>query len=288
MSEQHFVALNDEITHLQNAVRETTAKVAAIEAAREAEGRSFLKRFTVAGTALALSLSLVTGLYALYDQFVVKPADKLRAEQDALRDVAEGLNKLQDDFVFRVTPLTNPVQRERAQRLLNIRSEILLQKGRTLTAGLGSDAGLAELLVLGYYEMNRGNLQGARLFLDLAFAKEEAVSEVTRGEILATMGMLYMQQGPQQDLVKGREYFEAGYDALSVRNDPTLVYSRGQLKAQWGFWEIAGAGDKTRGCQLLAEGHEEILTFPPMALQNVQHSVQTIATQAQQAACSPR
>ena len=68
MTEQELAALTDEVTDLQNAVRDTTAKVAAIEAAREAEGRSFLKRFTVAGTALALALSLVTGLYALYDQ----------------------------------------------------------------------------------------------------------------------------------------------------------------------------------------------------------------------------
>ena len=54
--------------------------------------------------------------------------------------MADGLNKLQDDFVFRVTPLTNPMQREQAQQLLNTRSEILLQEGRMLTAELGPNA----------------------------------------------------------------------------------------------------------------------------------------------------
>lgn len=286
MAEAQLAALTDEVTHLQDALRDTTAKVAALEAARDADARSYLKRFTIAGTTLALLLSVVTGLYTVYDRLVVKPADLVRAKQDELREVADNLNKLQDDFVFRVTPLTDPLQREQAMRLINVRSEILLQKGRTLTAELGDGAGLAELLVLGYYEMNRGNLQGAKSFLDIAFRKE-AVSEVTRGEIFATLGTLYMQPGPQQDLTKGREYFRQGYDALSVRNDPTLVYSRGQLKAQWGLWEIAVGTGREAGCALIAEAKGEILTLPAMALQNVQHSLRTIEAQALQAGCPP-
>ena len=125
------------------------------------------------------------------------------------------------------------------------------------------------------------------MFLDRALEKKEAVSEVISAEIFAALGTLYMQQGPQQDLVKGRDYFDRGYKALSVRDDPTLVYSRGQLKAQWGFWEIAVGVDKARGCGLLAEGRKELLGLPRMALQNVQYTVQTIDAQARQAACPP-
>ena len=82
--------------------------------------------------------------------------------------------------------------------------------------------------------------------------RKEAVSEVISAEIFAALGTLYMQQGPQQDLVKGRDYFDRGYKALSVRDDPTLVYSRGQLKAQWGF--MGDRGRRRQGPRLRALG----------------------------------
>jgi len=279
-----LASLADEVSDLQAATRELAERQSRLEGEREGDQRSLVRRFSAGGTALALVISLVTGLYTIYDQVVAKPGEARMAKQEELRRVAEALNQLQEDYVFKVLPLTAPAQREQAQRVLNTRSELLLQKGRTLIGQLGDDVGLAELLVIGYFESSRGNLAGARGLFERALAKG-AVSELTGGDIYAQLGQFYMQPGPEQNLSRARDYYRQGLDVLSARNDPALVYSRAQLQAGWGFWEMAAAGDKKRGCELWGMAKANVEGLPPLALQNVRYTVDALTEQMQQAGC---
>ncbi|HMR34415.1 MAG TPA: hypothetical protein PKA13_08360 [Geminicoccaceae bacterium] len=263
---QPLDSLAQEVNELQVTVRELAASQARLEAERDKADRSLLSRMTVLGTTLALAISLITGGFTVYDQLVTRRIEARLAMQEQLREVAAGLNQLQEDAVYKLLALTDPIQRDQAQRVLNTRSELLLQKGRALVAELGDDAGITEMLVLGWYEISRGNPVGGRAYLEQAL-RQKAISEIVSAEIHAQLGQFHLQPGDSRDPALARGYFQKGLDVLSKRNGPMFVVARAQYRLQWAAAEAAD--DTPRACELLGVALASLTGMPAIAESSV-------------------
>ena len=275
-------ALTREVNELQVTVRELAKSHARLETEREKADRSLLARMTVVGTTLALAISLITGGFTVYDQFVAQRTEARLAKQEELREVAAGLNQLQEDAVYKLLPLTDPIQRDQAQRVLNTRSELLLQKGRMLVSELGEDAGTTELLVLGWYEISRGNPVGGKAFLEQALRKK-AISEIVSAEIHAQLGQFHLQPGDLQDPAIARDHFRKGFDMLSKRNDPMLVVARAQYRLQWAAAEATS--DTSRACELLDAALASLVGMPTIAESSIRALRDLLAAYATNIGC---
>lgn len=216
---------------------------------------------TAYGALFALLISIVTGVYTIYDRTVVSPSEDIYNKKEELRQSADELMRLQDHFVINIAGIKDPLLKEQAVRSVNTRANLKLQRGRELVAELGENVDVGELLVFGYFEASMGNWQGARDLFEFAL-RTKPESEALLAEIHAQLGQFYMFPGGTQDISKGRAHYEDAQRIYEKRNEPFHMVARIKLGMQWANSEQMIASNISSSCQLLKKAGDVFGALP--------------------------
>jgi tetratricopeptide (TPR) repeat protein len=248
---------------IEDRVIEIAQAQARLEAKVDKDENSFYKRLGAIGGLFALAISLITGAYTIYDRTVVRPNELVLQKRSELRDTANALVELQDKYIQEVTKVTDPVLREQAIRSINMRMELSLQRSRYLINELSDNIDFGELLIIGYFESSMGNLGSAKNLFELALRKDPA-SDITRAEIFLQLGQFYMLPGKEQNLSRGRDYYDKAYGLFTQRDDFNQLVVRVKWNIQRAASEyMASFSNKGIACEFLEKASVQLSALPP-------------------------
>lgn len=206
-----------------SSVNELAIKVAKLEVQIEHERNSIVKRLGAWGGLIALVLSVSTGAFSLYDNFVLKPRQERAATGGELRKIVGRLSEINSRLTE--VQLERDLTKLRALSMAaNAEKATILARADWIIDNVRSEASFPDFIALSFEHSNFGNSERSLLYANAAL--EVAETEQFRGEALRYKARALFAPGPVQDIQAARGYFEdsiATFKKSGVVGHPGLV-----------------------------------------------------------------
>jgi hypothetical protein len=223
-------------------------RIAIVEAKVTAQERSWMRRSTVLGSALALFISILSGGYNIYDNAVLRPS---QAQDNALGELRQIVGRLGEINWKLIEQSGGDPQRVRLVQMTASGEKVsLLDRADQIVAALGPRVGLSEYLTLAYEHLGFGDNATARRYANAAIAV--AATPGLKSEAYRYKARALFSPGATQDLEAGRAAFAEGLKVASGGGTLSANNAAATLYVDWLINE-AWFGDCARLPQLLED-----------------------------------
>jgi hypothetical protein len=181
-------------------------RIAVLESKVAAEERSWARRSTMLGSALALLISILSGGYNIYDNAVLRPSQEQEQALGELRQIVARLSEINWKLIDQSD---GDPQRVRVVQMTASGEKVsLLDRADQIIAARGGLVGVSEYLTLAAEHLNFGNNDKAVRYAEAAIAS--AAGPGMRAEAFRYKARALFAPGETQDLAKARAAFTDG------------------------------------------------------------------------------
>jgi tetratricopeptide (TPR) repeat protein len=192
----------------------------------------------ISGLGGALIGAILAGLFAWW----LHRAEQLGVLKQELRGTITSLVDLREKFQTQVVVIESPELRELASGILNTKRIIYIEAAEVIANQIGRHVSSSEYNVLASELMFDSNFaQAEKYFLKALDACRSTLAQITA---LRALAAFYFGQGPHQDIVKGRKYYQQAVDRLKAPADPYSVFTLGYTYETWGLSELSVGCDE--------------------------------------------
>jgi len=198
---------------------------------------------------LGLVVSIATGGFTLYNNFIQKP------KEDLAQAIA-AINAVNQDLSSKLPAISDPAVRQSVQIVANNQKVLHIQTAERLIKRLGRAVGTPELMVLGNEKLYFGDPKTSLSYFQMAV--QRAQDPIFKGEALRMQGQAMFMLGDSAGIAQARASFENALDIMSKMQNFGASGYRANLLADWTIGEaFFGSCDLAK--QKLSAFHKEVV-----------------------------
>lgn len=186
----------------------------------------------IAGLGGALLGAVIAGVFA----WLLHRSEQVSANKLELRSTISKLIDYRDELSGRIMQIADLQPREAATRSLLSKRMIEMENAAALMQRIGEQISSAEYLTLANKYMLDSDFTAAQKYYERGLGA--ARSDLTKVYALRSIATYYFSPEPQQNINKGRGYFEKAAEVLSAPKDDYSRYSQGYTYECWGSYEM--------------------------------------------------
>ncbi len=197
-------------------------RVITLEAKFEVEKKSLLNKLGKWGGLMALVISLFTGGYTVYDNFFLKPSDKMQSALGEARKIVTRISDLNSKLI----ELQSEGEFQKLKQIgmiFNGEKVALLNQADNILKEYWENIGYSELMVLAFEHLNMGNNEKSLKFS--IRASEIAENDILKIEALRYKARVLFVPGSVHNIKEARNAISK---ALQMANN-IIYYNKGSI-----------------------------------------------------------